>query len=120
MRATMTVPEKKLWRVLRGRRLAGLKFVRQAPIERSIVDFACRSKRLIVEVDGDSHADRAARDRRRQQALEAVGWTFIRVTNDDVLTNLEGVLCAIVRAAGLDPSAWRDGRYGQLPEGSFE
>src|SRR5690606_21179113 len=75
LRTRMTVPEQKLWRVLRGRRLAGLKFIRQAPIERSIVDFACRSKRLIVEVDGDSHADRATRDGRRQQALEAAGWT---------------------------------------------
>src|SRR5690606_18910966 len=118
LRARMTAPEQKLWRVLRGRRLAGLKFVRQAPLERSIVDFACRSERLIVEVDGDSHADRAAADRERQHTLESAGWTVLRVTNDDVLTNLEGVLCAIVRAAGLDASAWRDGEYGQLPEGS--
>jgi very-short-patch-repair endonuclease len=120
LRAQMSVPEQKLWQVLRGRRLAGLKFVRQAPAEKFIVDFACRSKRVIVEVDGDSHADRAEHDRERQQALEAAGWNVVRVTNDDVLTDLEGVLCVIVRAAGLDASAWRDGEYGQLPEGSFE
>ena len=120
LRSNMTVPEQKLWNVLRRRQLAGLKFVRQMPIDPFIVDFACRKKRLIVEVDGASHADRGEADRLRQQSLEAAGWQVVRVSNDDVLSNLEGVLCIIVAAAGLDAADWRDGAYGQLPEDSFE
>ena len=116
LRTQLTVPEQKLWAVLRDRRLACLKFVRQMPVEKYIVDFACRDRRLIVEVDGESHSDRGTTDRKRQQSLESAGWRVVRVTNDDVLTNLEGVLYAIVAAAGLDPAAWSDGRYGQLPE----
>ena len=83
-----------------------------------IADFACVGARLIVEIDGDSHADRAAADQLQAARLSAVDWKLIRPTNDDVLENLEGVLMRIVAAAGLDPGAWRDGAEGQLPEGA--
>ena len=114
LRNDTTYPERRLWSLLRGRRFAGLKFVRQAPVERFIVDFFCRERSLVIELDGDSHNDRAGYDRTRQQFLESRGMTVLRIANDDVLDNIEGVLFAIVRAAGLDPLAWGRGDYGKL------
>ncbi len=114
LREDATFPELRLWTLLRGRRLAGLKFVRQAPIEPFIVDFLCRERRLAIELDGNSHNDRAAADHKRRQFLEGLGLKFLRIANDDVLNNLEGVLFAIVRAAGLDPVAWERGDYGKI------
>ncbi|MCA9090610.1 MAG: endonuclease domain-containing protein [Planctomycetaceae bacterium] len=119
LRREMTGPERVLWKVLRDRRLAGLKFRRQVPIESFIADFACTEQRLIIELDGESHADRFEYDRRREMVLKSAGWRVCRVGNDDVLKNLEGVLLRIVAASGLDPEVWRTGGYGMLPEGSF-
>ena len=114
LRVDATYPERRLWLLLRGRRLAGLKFVRQAPIEPFIVDFLCRECRLVVELDGGSHNGRAGCDHERQQFLEGLGLIILRVANDDVLGNIEGVLFSIVRAAGLDPVAWERGDYGKF------
>ncbi len=114
LRGDASYPERTLWRLLRGRRLAGLKFLRQVPIEPFIVDFMCRERSLVIELDGDSHNDHAAYDQPRQQFLEALGLTVLRIANDDVQSNLEGVLFAIVRAAGLDPVAWQRGDYGKI------
>ncbi|MCA8992149.1 MAG: endonuclease domain-containing protein [Planctomycetaceae bacterium] len=117
-RRNATQPEKKLWMALRDRRLAGLKFRRQFPVEGFIADFACVEQKLIIEVDGDSHADQYSHDMTRQETLERAGWRVARVSNDDVLQNLEGVLTQIAAAAGLDPEQWRDGVYGQAPDSS--
>jgi very-short-patch-repair endonuclease len=112
----MTYPERRLWSVLRRQSLAELKFVKQVPIGPYIVDFVCREKRLLVEVDGDSHADRKAYDERRAKWLVEQSYQLIRVTNDDVLQNLEGVLATIVAAAGIDVDRWRSGEFGKVPE----
>ena len=117
LRKAMSIPEKRLWFALRNRRLAGLKFRRQYTIDRFVVDFACVEQQLIVEVDGDSHADRGAYDQQREADLRALGWNIVRASNDEVLRNLEGVLVMIVTAAGLDAKTWLSGGYGQLPEG---
>ncbi|MGO9768211.1 MAG: endonuclease domain-containing protein [Roseiarcus sp.] len=68
LRQNSTVAERKLWRYLRSRSLGGFKFVRREPIGPYIVDFVCREKRLIVEVDGGQHADNR-RDAVRDQWL---------------------------------------------------
>ena len=115
-RRNPTQPEKRLWMALRDRRLAGLKFRRQVLIESYIADFACFEKKLIIEVDGDSHSDRLNQDAERQQTLMNAGWRIERVSNDDVLQNLEGVLMQMVAAVGLDPAVWRNATYGQMPE----
>ena len=60
LRQTMTPPERALWDIVRARRLAGVKFVRQAVRPPYIADFAARSHRLIVELDGDTHGSGAA------------------------------------------------------------
>jgi very-short-patch-repair endonuclease len=57
LRRDSTQAEQKLWRYLRARSLAGFKFVRQKPIGPYIVDFACREKRVVIEVDGGQHAE---------------------------------------------------------------
>jgi very-short-patch-repair endonuclease len=76
-----------------------LKFGRQHPIEPYIVDYYCAQARLVIELDGRSHDDRAEYDAQRSQFFRDVGLTVMRVSNDDVLTNIDGVATAILRAA---------------------
>ena len=101
LRTTLTEPEQRLWYHLRAGRL-GTKFQRQVVFAPYIADFAARSERLIVEVDGDTHAERTTYDAVRTAALEAQGYRVLRFTNADVMTNLDEVLQAIL-AALKDP-----------------
>ena len=101
LKAHSTFPEQLLWSVLRGKQLDGLKFRRQHPMEPYIVDFYCASARLAIELDGKSHDGRERHDQHRTQCIEDQCVRVLRVTNDDVLTNLDGVLELIARAAGV-------------------
>ena len=94
LRSLQTSAEAKLWQALRNRRLARWKFRRQHPIDRYIVDFVTLDGKLIVEVDGVTHAEPSelARDKARTEVLEACGFLVVRVSNTDVYENLEGVL----------------------------
>jgi len=94
LRASQTSAEATLWQALRNRRLARLKFRRQHPIGRYIVDFVTLDGKLIVEVDGATHSTSAElkRDEVRTEILEACGFLVVRVSNVDVYENLEGVL----------------------------
>jgi very-short-patch-repair endonuclease len=92
LRRNQTDAERVLWFQLRGRRLRGLKFKRQVPIDRYIVDFCCEEARLIIEVDGGQHATRTAEDLNRSKIFEAMGYLVLRFWNNDVLQNLDGVL----------------------------
>ena len=96
LRQQSTDAERKLWSILCNRQLGGLKFRRQFPIDRYFADFACREAKLIVEVDGGQHADRADYDEARTRVIETYGWHVVRFGNHDVLTNLEGVADAIL------------------------
>lgn len=87
-----TEAEKRLWKELRARRLAGLRFRRQVPIGEFIVDFCCRRHKLIVEVDGGLHADGHGFDSWRTEMSERRGYRVMRFWNHQVLTNIEGVL----------------------------
>lgn len=98
LRKQTTEPEKLLWSILRARQLAGLKFRRQHPIEPYIVDFYCAPCQLVIELDGESHEGRQQYDAEREKYLHNLGLTVFRVTNDDVMNNLEGVAEAIYRA----------------------
>jgi very-short-patch-repair endonuclease len=95
LRHQATDAERKLWFALRDRRLGGFKFVRQEAIGPYIVDFVCREKKLIVEVDGGQHAENT-RDRVRDRALASDGYCILRFWNSDVLKNREGVLYTIL------------------------
>jgi len=107
LRKNATKPEQLLWSILRGRQLDGLKFRRQHPIEPYVVDFYCAEAKLVVELDGQSHNGREQFDERRSKFLSQLGLSILRVTNDDVITNLDGVAEAIVRVARLVRSTRR-------------
>jgi very-short-patch-repair endonuclease len=96
MRREPTEPETRLWQALRASQLGGYKFSRQIVIDGAICDFVCRMKALIVEVDGDTHVAEA--DRLRDARLVKLGYRTLRVTNGEVMDNLEGVLTAILSA----------------------
>ena len=100
LRTAQTRAEAKLWQALRGRRPNGWKFRRQCPIDRFIVDFVCHDAKLIVEVDGATHGttEEQSKDRVRTQMLEACGFHVLRVTNADVVDNLDGVRETILAA----------------------
>jgi very-short-patch-repair endonuclease len=104
LRTNLTPPERALWDIVRGKRLGGVKFVRQAVRPPFIPDFAARSERLIVELDGDTHGSDAAQayDARRTVFLEDNGWRVMRIPNNEVMTNPEGVARAILLALGKD------------------
>ena len=104
MRRELTGPELILWLELRAKRLGGAKFRRQVVIGRYIVDFACRTPAmLIVEVDGETHAERRGYDDARTRHLEGRGYQVIRFTNSEVVTNLDGVLITIAEALATAP-----------------
>ncbi len=93
-----------MWRALSRRQVAGVRFNRQVTVGPFIADFAARSEKLIVEVDGGQHDAQAAYDEARTRYLEAQGWRVIRFWNNDVLRNLEGVVATIERALADKPS----------------
>ncbi len=87
---------KKVWDRVRNQQL-GYKIRRQYPIGHFITDFYCAPAKLVIEIDGDTHAepDQAAYDAARTAWLEAQGYRVIRFQNNDVHHNLEPVLDAI-------------------------
>ena len=103
LRLNQTDAERALWLRLRNRRLNGLKFRRQVPIKSYVVDFCCESARLIVELDGGQHSERRAADAKRTADLEACGYLILRFWNDDLLSNIDGVLETIVATASQEP-----------------
>jgi very-short-patch-repair endonuclease len=95
LRRSDNVSEAKLWEELRARRLNGFKFVRQLPIGRYFADFACRDRKLVIEIDGSQHAN-SDYDRQRDRFMNAEGWSVARFWNVAVLTEMESVLETIV------------------------
>jgi very-short-patch-repair endonuclease len=91
LRRALTPAELRLRIRIRGRRLGGCKFARQEPIDRHYVDFVCRERRLVIELDGGQHAE-GPEDRHRDHTLCALGYRVSRIWNNDVIENLDGVL----------------------------
>ena len=87
----MTDVERKLWQRLRGKQL-GEKFRRQYPIDNYIVDFVCLEKRLIIECDGGQHAEQESKDSERDKHLQGKGFMVLRIWNNEIIENLDGVL----------------------------
>ncbi len=90
--------ERLFWGRTRNHRLAGFKIRRQVPIGPFIVDFVCNRVRLIIELDGDQHAEAERYDAARTDYLERLGYSVMRFPTRDVLADIDGVL-AEVRAA---------------------
>ncbi|MET0398287.1 MAG: endonuclease domain-containing protein [Longimicrobiaceae bacterium] len=100
LRGELTPAEERLWSFLRRKQLDGLRFRRQHPVGRFIVDFFCPSHRLCVEVDGAVHESQVERDAERTAVLSAAGYRMVRVRNEEVLKDLPSVLQRIREAAG--------------------
>ena len=98
LRVGQTDAEQKLWYHLRNRQLQGWKFRRQHRIDRYIADFACPDAGLIVELDGSRHGEQRTYDEARTRKLETMGYRVLRFWDNDVLTNIEGVLEVILEA----------------------
>jgi very-short-patch-repair endonuclease len=92
LRKRQTDAENLLWRHLRRKQVEGCRFRRQQPIGRYIVDFVCLEKRLILEIDGGQHDIEKDKDQERTNWLVTEGYSVLRFWNNEVLTNLEGVL----------------------------
>src|SRR5688572_15969466 len=97
MRKGASCVERILWEKLRGGRLKGLKFRRQCPVGMFVADVFCAACKVVVEADGESHEGQEAYDAKRTGWLEGRGYCVVRVRNEDVLGNLEGVLKEIAR-----------------------
>ena len=109
MRFAPTRSEEWLWRRLFGSK-TGFPFRRQLVIGHFIVDLACTKVRLVVEIDGGYHEDRRRHDGARDRALAALGWSVLRVAEEEVFTQLDGVVARITQAAA---------RGAQRPPGRF-
>jgi very-short-patch-repair endonuclease len=97
----MTDAERAFWRHARDRRFMGLKFRRQVPIGKYIVDFLCIEKKIIVELDGGQHADSMAYDEKRTDFLNNCGYHLVRYWDNDVLKNMDGVLTDLAEQFGI-------------------
>jgi very-short-patch-repair endonuclease len=119
MRHDATSAERKLWQALCKWQAGGLKFRRQVPLGKFVADFYCASARLVVEVDGESHTS-PEMDARRDSWMESQGITVFRVTNHDVLSNLEGVVLAIQHHVAPPPPPNLGPLRGPSPQGEGE
>jgi len=98
LRKQSTPAEAKLWQALRNRKLNGLRFRRQHPVGRFILDFYCPSEKLVIEIDGSIHTQQEDYDAQRTEELEKYGYRVLRFTNEAVLNSLNTVLEEIYRA----------------------
>lgn len=100
LRATMTREEELLWERLRGKKLRGIRFYRQVPIDRYVADFYCPRYKLIIELDGSVHEQQEQRehDHLRNTYLQKRGFRILRIQNKKVMQNLHGVVCDILDA----------------------
>ncbi len=117
LRKRFTDVERLLWRLLRARQIEGLKFRRQEPIGRYIVDFVCFESKVIIEVDGGQHSIETEKDKERDEWFKSQGFKVLRFWNNEVLTNTEGVL-EVIRAnclshPPLNPLPSREGRVNR-------
>ena len=97
LRSSQTDAEHRLWYYLRNRHFQGFKFRRQQTLQGYIVDFVCLERKLVIELDDSQHADQQTYDEIRTQKLHTEGFRVLRFWNNDVFTNIEGVL-GVIRA----------------------
>ena len=102
LRKNQTDAEDLLWKHLRGKQAAGLKFRRQHPIANYIVDFICLEKSVIIEVDGSQHAENK-KDKERDAWLKSECFKVLRFWNNEVLINIKDVLEVIIENCSNHP-----------------
>ncbi len=98
LRRVQTEAERRLWSRLRSRRLYGVKFRRQYPVGRDIVDFCCPERKLVIEIDGGGHRKTYLQDRARDEGLARHGYRVLRFWNSDVLQHTDRVMRRIAFA----------------------
>ena len=101
LRQASTPPEQLLWLGLRNGQIGGMKFRRQHTIGPYVVDFFCQAARLVGEVDGMSHDDKALQDAAKSKYVESQEYRVLRVTNEDVMRDLDAVTREIARLCGV-------------------
>lgn len=92
MRKNMTEAEETLWSAINKRQINGLKFRRQHPIYRYVLDFYCYKKQLAIEVDGEVHKKHKDNDTYRDEFLKSIGIRTIRLRNAEIINNLNSVV----------------------------
>jgi very-short-patch-repair endonuclease len=103
MRHTPVSTEKLFWSEVRNRKLGGFKFKRQVLIGPYIADFVCLEQKLIVELDGPLHANRATYDAARDEFLEKAGYRVLRFSNSDIGDDFGTILAIVLRTLqGVD------------------
>ena len=112
LRKNSTLQERKLWSFLKSSKFYGYKFRRQFPIGDYIADFCCVKAKLVIELDGGQHnmAKEIDYDRRRDKFIKNSGYRVLRIWNNDIDNNLEGVGEKIYQMLG-------NPHPGPLPEG---
>jgi len=98
LRKEPTTAEAKLWAYLRGNKIDGVNFRRQHAIGKYIVDFCSLKKKLVIELDGSQHLGQEEYDQERTLYLKSQGYRVIRFWNDQVMSDLEGVIKTIIYA----------------------
>ncbi len=88
----MTESEELLWEKLKGKKILGLRFRRQHPIEKFIADFYCHKARLVIEVDGEIHNYQREYDDGREAEIEKYDLKVIRFKNDEVINEIDNVI----------------------------
>jgi len=116
LRNNATLPEKTLWSYLNKSQLENIKFRRQQPIGNYVVDFMAPREKIIIELDGNQHNkdDNIIYDRQRDNYLKNCGFTIIRIWNNDIFSNIEGVIEHIKNIIN-DPT--RKSKISTLPQG---
>jgi very-short-patch-repair endonuclease len=101
LRKQMPRPEAMMWNALRTLKPLGFHFRRQVPLRRYYADFACHHPKLVIEIDGRSHTN-PGYDAERDAFMRKEGYRILRVGNDDVLREIDGVMLAVSHALGLE------------------
>ena len=103
LRQESTKAEKLLWEELRNRKLNGLKFRRQHPLDKFIADFYCNEKKLVIELDGSIHDEKINKDydAARTAMLAGLNVIVLRFQNEEVINNVKAVLNKIREVTDL-------------------
>ena len=97
LRTGMTVPEKMLWSKIRKRQVLGIRFYRQRPLSRFIVDFFAPKPRVVIELDGIQHTgqEHAYQDSQRDAYFKNHGMIVLRYSNTQIKDDLESIVLDI-------------------------
>lgn len=104
LRNNMTKQERKIWSILKNRQFYGYRFLRQYPIGNYIVDFVCRSKKIIIEIDGGQHNEPSSieYDNARTKYLLEKGYKVVRFWNNEIDNNIQGVYYRLQQEFGIN------------------